>query len=100
MTEEKAPRDAKDEQLEGVRERNTNTLLTTAQGVRVDDTENSVTIGDRGPTLMEDFHAREKITISTISASPNVWSTPAVPARMAASSHMTAGWPNTPPPST
>jgi len=35
--------------------------LTTAQGVRVDDADNSLTAGDRGPTLLEDFHLREKI---------------------------------------
>ena len=35
--------------------------LTTAQGVRVDDADNSLTAGERGPTLLEDFHLREKI---------------------------------------
>ncbi|MFD5432717.1 catalase [Kitasatospora sp. NPDC127067] len=28
----------------------------------VDDTDNSLTVGDRGPTLLEDFHLREKLT--------------------------------------
>ncbi|MGV9839524.1 catalase [Nocardia niigatensis] len=36
--------------------------LTTQQGVRVDGTDDAVKVGDRGPTLLEDFHAREKIT--------------------------------------
>ena len=36
--------------------------LTTAQGVRVDDTDNSLTVAERGPTLLEDHHLREKIT--------------------------------------
>ncbi|MGZ8765576.1 MAG: catalase [Acidimicrobiia bacterium] len=36
--------------------------LTTAQGLRVDDADNSLTVGERGPTLLEDFHLREKIT--------------------------------------
>ena len=36
--------------------------LTTAQGLRVDDTDNSLTVGERGPTLLEDHHLREKIT--------------------------------------
>ena len=36
--------------------------LTTAQGLRVDDADNSLKAGDRGPTLLEDFHLREKIT--------------------------------------
>jgi catalase len=35
--------------------------LTTANGVPVDDTDNSLRIGDRGPTLLDDFHLREKI---------------------------------------
>ncbi len=36
--------------------------ITTNSGVRVDDTDNSLTAGERGPTLLEDFHLREKIT--------------------------------------
>src|SRR5579875_2048825 len=36
--------------------------LTTDQGVRVEHTDDSLTAGDRGPTLMEDFHFREKLT--------------------------------------
>jgi catalase len=36
--------------------------LTTATGLRVDDADNSLTAGERGPTLLEDFHLREKIT--------------------------------------
>ena len=36
-------------------------VLTTATGVPVDDTDNSLRIGDRGPTLLDDFHLREKI---------------------------------------
>ncbi|WP_426574565.1 catalase [Aquihabitans sp. McL0605] len=35
--------------------------LTTAHGVRVDDADNSLTAGARGPSLLEDFHLREKI---------------------------------------
>src|SRR3984957_15692157 len=36
--------------------------LTTAQGLRLPDTDHSLKAGERGPTLMEDFHLREKIT--------------------------------------
>jgi catalase len=36
--------------------------LTTDQGIRVDHTDDSLTAGDRGPTLIEDFHFREKLT--------------------------------------
>ncbi|SDD09755.1 catalase [Actinokineospora iranica] len=40
----------------------TGDYLTTAQGVRLPDTDHSLKAGTRGPTLMEDFHLREKIT--------------------------------------
>jgi catalase len=36
-------------------------VLTTAQGSPVSDDQNSLKIGARGPTLIEDFHFREKI---------------------------------------
>ncbi len=36
--------------------------LTTAQGVRLTDTDHSLKAGPRGPALLEDFHLREKIT--------------------------------------
>ncbi|WP_037255888.1 catalase [Kibdelosporangium aridum] len=54
--------DEKDQQLESVRTDAEHTHLTTQQGVRVDHTDHSLTVGARGPTLLEDFHAREKIT--------------------------------------
>ena len=37
-------------------------FLTTTQGVRLPDTDHSLKAGARGPTLLEDFHLREKIT--------------------------------------
>jgi len=37
-------------------------FLTTNQGIRINDNQNSLKAGDRGPTLMEDFILREKIT--------------------------------------
>jgi catalase len=40
----------------------TGDYLTTAQGVRLPDTDHSLKAGLRGPTLLEDFHLREKIT--------------------------------------
>src|SRR5690606_3265488 len=54
--------DAKDRQLDEFRLDDTDATLTTQQGVNVDHTDDSLTIGDRGPTVMEDFHAREKLT--------------------------------------
>ncbi len=38
------------------------TYLTTNQGVRINDNQNSLKAGSRGPTLMEDFIFREKMT--------------------------------------
>ena len=43
-------------------QRATDTVLTTNQGVPVSDDQNSLKIGPRGPTLLEDFHLLEKIT--------------------------------------
>ena len=37
-------------------------FLTTNQGIRVNDNQNSLKAGDRGPTLIEDFIFREKMT--------------------------------------
>ncbi|MGZ8847173.1 MAG: catalase, partial [Pyrinomonadaceae bacterium] len=37
-------------------------FLTTNQGVRISDNQNSLKAGERGPTLMEDFIFREKVT--------------------------------------
>lgn len=51
-----APRDAEEPRVaEG-------NHLTTNQGVRLADDDTSLKAGARGPTLMEDFHFREKIT--------------------------------------
>ncbi len=36
--------------------------LTTDLGIKINDTDNSLHAGSRGPTLLEDFHFREKIT--------------------------------------
>ena len=51
-----APRDGKEP---GVAQ---GEYLTTNQGVRLADDDNSLKGGPRGPTLLEDFHLREKIT--------------------------------------
>ncbi|WP_426485241.1 catalase [Flavobacterium sp. 2] len=40
----------------------TNKFLTTDQGVKINDDNNSLKAGDRGPSLLEDFILREKIT--------------------------------------
>jgi catalase len=51
----------KDRALETFRERPDGTYLTTDQGVRISHTDDSLKAGQRGPTLLEDFHLREKI---------------------------------------
>jgi catalase len=53
---------SKDRGLEPFREHPEQTALTTDQGVRVHHTDDSLKAGQRGPTLLEDFHLREKIT--------------------------------------
>ncbi|RZT21027.1 catalase [Fictibacillus sp. BK138] len=52
----------KDEQLEQFRVDDEGKKLTTNQGVKVSEDEHSLKAGERGPTLMEDFHFREKMT--------------------------------------
>jgi catalase len=37
-------------------------LITTSTGLKIDDGDNSLTVGSRGPTLLEDFYLREVIT--------------------------------------
>lgn len=53
---------SKDEQLEQYRTDNSGKKMTTNQGLRVSEDEHSLKAGVRGPTLMEDFHFREKMT--------------------------------------
>ncbi len=54
--------DQKQRDLEPSRVRRDTGFLTTQQGARVDHTDDSLTAGERGLTLLEDFHARQKIT--------------------------------------
>lgn len=54
--------DPKQQQLDPLRQDRESGYLTTQQGVRIDHTDDALTAGARGPTLLEDFHAREKIT--------------------------------------
>ncbi|QIS14424.1 catalase [Nocardia arthritidis] len=52
----------KQRQLDNYRVDRETGYLTTQQGVRVDSTDDAVKVGERGPTLLADFHAREKVT--------------------------------------
>ena len=54
--------DGKVQDLQRERERPDGETLTTNQGVRVVENQNSLKAGSRGPTLLEDFILREKIT--------------------------------------
>ncbi len=55
-------KNAKDEQLNQFRVDDAGKVLTTNQGLKMTEDEFSLKVGERGPTLMEDFHLREKIT--------------------------------------
>ena len=48
-------------QLEGYHKESKDKALTTRQGLKVNDTNNSLKAGERGPTILEDFLLREKI---------------------------------------
>lgn len=52
----------KTDQIESSKTDMTEKPLTTEQGVKIEDTDNSLKAGSRGPTIMEDFHFREKMT--------------------------------------
>ncbi len=52
----------KDKDLAMFQEDATEEYLTTNQGLRINDDQNSLKSGERGPSLLEDFHLREKIT--------------------------------------
>jgi len=53
---------SKDQQLDQFRSDHKGKEMTTNQGVRISEDEHSLKAGVRGPTLMEDFHFREKMT--------------------------------------
>jgi catalase len=53
---------AKQKDLEPQKRSDADQPLTTNQGIRVSDNQNSLAVGSRGPTLLEDFVLREKIT--------------------------------------
>lgn len=53
---------AKEEQLAEFAVDHNNQKLTTNQGLKLSNTDDSLKAGNRGPTLIEDFHFREKMT--------------------------------------
>lgn len=62
MSKTSAPRNAKSDDLEKDRVHHHDTTLTTDQGIAIAQTDDSLKAGVRGPTLLEDFHFREKMT--------------------------------------
>lgn len=54
--------DQKQSQLDQYTSNHDGTYLTTNPGLRINHTDDSLKAGQRGPTLMEDFHLREKMT--------------------------------------
>ena len=58
----KSDKNDKDDDLAMFREDAAEEYLTTNQGLRINDDQNSLKAGERGPSLLEDFHLREKIT--------------------------------------
>jgi len=56
------PSNPKAADLSTVKEDGAGQILTTNQGTRVNDNQNTLKAGERGPSLLEDFHFREKLT--------------------------------------
>lgn len=86
----KAPETANDKltALDAFRKGSENYALTTNQGVRIADDQNSLRAGSRGPTLLEDFILREKLPTLTMSVSRRGSFTPADQQRTAIFSHI------------
>ena len=60
--EQQVNENSKDKQLETFRAHDYEHSMTTNQGLKISEDEHSLKAGTRGPTLMEDFHFREKMT--------------------------------------
>lgn len=86
----KAPETANDKltALDAFRKGSENYALTTNQGVRIADDQNSLRAGSRGPTLLEDFILRKKLPTLTMSVSRRGSFTPADQQRTAIFSHI------------
>lgn len=61
-SKKKDDKNLKQEQLEYHKVVNDKEAMTTNQGLKVSEDEMSLKAGERGPTIMEDFHFREKMT--------------------------------------
>ena len=58
----KVDKNSKEKQLDAFKVDDKGKALTTNQGLKMSEDEFSLKAGERGPTLMEDFHFREKMT--------------------------------------
>lgn len=62
QSQHKVDENSKNKQLEHYRRDSDGQYMTTDHGLRINHTDDSLKAGQRGPTLMEDFHFREKMT--------------------------------------
>lgn len=64
MAQKEKPKDSnqKQQDLDAFKENGSGEFLTTNQGLKINDNQNSLKAGERGATLLEDFILREKIT--------------------------------------
>jgi len=62
MAKQSKPKNQKESNLKKFEKDAKNKVMTTNQGLKVNDTNNSLKSGERGSTLLEDFLLREKIT--------------------------------------
>ena len=62
MAKKKSTATQKTDDLKQFEKDPTNQVMTTNQGLKINDTNNSLKSGERGSTLLEDFLLREKIT--------------------------------------
>lgn len=62
MKDKKSTENEKLKDLEQNREYGADQFITTNQGVKINDNQNTLKAGERGPSLLEDFIMREKIT--------------------------------------
>lgn len=62
-TKQTIPENAKQLDLEKDKSDAKNQFLTTAQGLKINDDNNTLKAGERGPSLLEDFILREKSRI-------------------------------------
>ncbi|ASQ44837.1 catalase [Legionella clemsonensis] len=60
--EKKLHENSKKQQMEEFSSDHSGQFLTTNHGLRINHTDDSLKAGARGPTIMEDFHFREKLT--------------------------------------